>query len=53
MPATAAGYVHRIGRTGRAYNTGQSVSIVCHFVDLLFSEWSYVFGLGDFLILKQ
>lgn len=28
MPATAAGYVHRIGRTGRAYNTGQSVSIV-------------------------
>ncbi|KAI3500284.1 hypothetical protein L1887_36103 [Cichorium endivia] len=28
MPATAAGYVHRIGRTGRAYNTGQSISIV-------------------------
>ncbi|PWA89895.1 P-loop containing nucleoside triphosphate hydrolases superfamily protein [Artemisia annua] len=28
MPATAAGYVHRIGRTGRAFNTGQSVSIV-------------------------
>ncbi|CAI9282782.1 unnamed protein product [Lactuca saligna] len=28
MPTTAAGYVHRIGRTGRAYNTGQSVSIV-------------------------
>ncbi|KAL4582095.1 hypothetical protein LXL04_006635 [Taraxacum kok-saghyz] len=28
MPATAAGYVHRIGRTGRAYNTGQSVSLV-------------------------
>ncbi|KAK9054154.1 hypothetical protein SSX86_025231 [Deinandra increscens subsp. villosa] len=28
MPVSAAGYVHRIGRTGRAYNTGQSVSIV-------------------------
>ncbi|GJX84173.1 DEAD-box ATP-dependent RNA helicase 16 [Tanacetum coccineum] len=28
MPATAEGYVHRIGRTGRAFNTGQSVSIV-------------------------
>ncbi|KAK1417353.1 hypothetical protein QVD17_26480 [Tagetes erecta] len=28
MPISAAGYVHRIGRTGRAYNTGQSVSIV-------------------------
>ncbi|XP_024963005.1 DEAD-box ATP-dependent RNA helicase 16 [Cynara cardunculus var. scolymus] len=28
MPASAAGYVHRIGRTGRAFNTGQSVSIV-------------------------
>nr|GEV92640.1 DEAD-box ATP-dependent RNA helicase 16 [Tanacetum cinerariifolium] len=28
MPATAEGYVHRIGRTGRAFKTGQSVSIV-------------------------
>ncbi|OVA09169.1 Helicase [Macleaya cordata] len=28
MPPTAAGYVHRIGRTGRAYNTGASVSLV-------------------------
>ncbi|KAI3777189.1 hypothetical protein L1987_46985 [Smallanthus sonchifolius] len=28
MPVSAAGYVHRIGRTGRAFNTGQSVSIV-------------------------
>ncbi|KAL0332367.1 UNVERIFIED_CONTAM: DEAD-box ATP-dependent RNA helicase 16 [Sesamum calycinum] len=27
MPQTAAGYVHRIGRTGRAYNTGASVSL--------------------------
>ncbi|KAJ4962324.1 hypothetical protein NE237_022263 [Protea cynaroides] len=28
MPPTPAGYVHRIGRTGRAYNTGASVSLV-------------------------
>ncbi|CAN1342949.1 DEAD-box ATP-dependent RNA helicase 16 [Linum perenne] len=28
MPGTAVGYVHRIGRTGRAYNTGVSVSLV-------------------------
>lgn len=28
MPQNVAGYVHRIGRTGRAYNTGASVSLV-------------------------
>ncbi|KAH9712403.1 DEAD-box ATP-dependent RNA helicase 16 [Citrus sinensis] len=28
IPQNAAGYVHRIGRTGRAYNTGASVSLV-------------------------
>uniref|UniRef100_A0A7C9CK08 RNA helicase n=1 Tax=Opuntia streptacantha TaxID=393608 RepID=A0A7C9CK08_OPUST len=28
LPQTAAGYVHRIGRTGRAHNTGASVSLV-------------------------
>ncbi|XP_034691859.1 DEAD-box ATP-dependent RNA helicase 16 isoform X2 [Vitis riparia] len=28
MPQNAPGYVHRIGRTGRAYNTGASVSLV-------------------------
>ncbi|XP_015868189.1 DEAD-box ATP-dependent RNA helicase 16 [Ziziphus jujuba] len=28
MPRSAGGYVHRIGRTGRAYNTGASISIV-------------------------
>ncbi|KAE8010404.1 hypothetical protein FH972_006775 [Carpinus fangiana] len=28
MPQSAAGYVHRIGRTGRAYNTGSSISLV-------------------------
>ncbi|GMY11966.1 DEAD-box ATP-dependent RNA helicase 16 [Fagus crenata] len=28
MPESAAGYVHRIGRTGRAYSTGASISLV-------------------------
>lgn len=28
MPQSAAGYVHRIGRTGRAYSTGASISLV-------------------------
>ncbi|KAK6923927.1 DEAD/DEAH box helicase domain [Dillenia turbinata] len=28
MPKSTAGYVHRIGRTGRAHNTGTSVSLV-------------------------
>lgn len=28
MPQNAEGYVHRIGRTGRAYSTGASVSLV-------------------------
>uniref|UniRef100_A0A7N0ZZP3 RNA helicase n=1 Tax=Kalanchoe fedtschenkoi TaxID=63787 RepID=A0A7N0ZZP3_KALFE len=28
MPLTVEGYVHRIGRTGRGYNTGASVSLV-------------------------
>ncbi|KAI5325137.1 hypothetical protein L3X38_034211 [Prunus dulcis] len=28
MPQSAEGYVHRIGRTGRAYSTGASISLV-------------------------
>ncbi|XP_062144093.1 DEAD-box ATP-dependent RNA helicase 16 [Alnus glutinosa] len=28
MPQSAAGYVHRIGRTGRAHNAGASISLV-------------------------
>ncbi|KAK4760926.1 hypothetical protein SAY87_005819 [Trapa incisa] len=28
MPLSVAGYVHRIGRTGRAYNSGSSISLV-------------------------
>ncbi|KMZ61290.1 ATP dependent RNA helicase [Zostera marina] len=29
MPRNAAGYVHRVGRTGRAHNTGSAISLVC------------------------
>lgn len=32
MPKSAVGYVHRIGRTGRAYDTGESVSLVSLFL---------------------
>ena len=28
MPQSPAGYIHRIGRTGRAQNTGASISLV-------------------------
>ena len=28
MPESAAGYVHQIGRTGRADSTGASISLV-------------------------
>ncbi|MCI25467.1 DEAD-box ATP-dependent RNA helicase 16, partial [Trifolium medium] len=28
MPRSVAGYVHRIGRTGRAYNSGASISLM-------------------------
>lgn len=28
MPESVEGYVHRIGRTGRAYNSGTSISLV-------------------------
>ncbi|KAF5754368.1 putative RNA helicase [Helianthus annuus] len=31
MPVSAAGYVHQIGRTARAYNTGQFVSTISRF----------------------
>jgi len=29
LPIVAEDYVHRIGRTGRAGNTGQAISLVC------------------------
>lgn len=28
MPRSVTGYVHRIGRTGRAYSSGTSISLV-------------------------
>ena len=29
LPNIAEDYVHRIGRTGRAGNTGEAISLVC------------------------
>lgn len=31
MPQSVTGYIHRIGRTGRAYSSGSSVSLVSFF----------------------
>ena len=36
MPLDAAGYVHRIGRTGRANKTGASISLVSLMLHCLF-----------------
>ncbi|XP_051127012.1 DEAD-box ATP-dependent RNA helicase 16 [Andrographis paniculata] len=47
MPKTAAGYVHRIGRTGRAYNTGASVSLVSPEEMEIFEEIKSVLGEND------
>ncbi|KAG8384237.1 hypothetical protein BUALT_Bualt04G0097000 [Buddleja alternifolia] len=47
MPQTAAGYVHRIGRTGRAYNTGASVSLVAPEEMEIFEEIKSVVGEND------
>ncbi|XP_009776985.1 DEAD-box ATP-dependent RNA helicase 16-like [Nicotiana tabacum] len=44
MPQTAAGYVHRIGRTGRAYNTGASVSLVSAEETEIFEEIKSLLG---------
>ncbi|TMX01671.1 hypothetical protein EJD97_023929 [Solanum chilense] len=44
MPQTAAGYVHRIGRTGRAYNTGASVSLVSDEETEIFEEIKSLLG---------
>ncbi|KAL6961299.1 DEAD-box ATP-dependent RNA helicase 16, partial [Sarracenia purpurea var. burkii] len=44
MPQSAAGYVHRIGRTGRAYNTGASVSLVSPEEMGVFEEIKSVLG---------
>ncbi|XP_008790268.1 DEAD-box ATP-dependent RNA helicase 16 isoform X2 [Phoenix dactylifera] len=44
MPQSSAGYVHRIGRTGRAYNTGASVSLVSPEEEEIFEEIKLMFG---------
>ncbi|XP_059437688.1 DEAD-box ATP-dependent RNA helicase 16 isoform X1 [Corylus avellana] len=44
MPQSAAGYVHRIGRTGRAYNTGSSISLVSSDEMEVFEEIKYFLG---------
>lgn len=38
MPQSVEGYVHRIGRTGRAYSTGASVSLVSPDEMIVFEE---------------
>ncbi|KAL6498176.1 DEAD-box ATP-dependent RNA helicase 16 [Orobanche gracilis] len=47
MPQTAEGYVHRIGRTGRAYNTGASVSLVSPEEMEIFEEIKSLLGEND------
>ncbi|KAL3526916.1 hypothetical protein ACH5RR_011572 [Cinchona calisaya] len=47
MPQTAAGYVHRIGRTGRAYNTGASVSLVSPEEEDIFEDVKSIMGEND------
>ncbi|KAK9749607.1 hypothetical protein RND81_02G138000 [Saponaria officinalis] len=54
MPPTAAGYIHRIGRTGRASNTGASVSFVSTdemeaFEELKSTLAEHKSGEGDFI----
>ncbi|XP_075510559.1 DEAD-box ATP-dependent RNA helicase 16 [Primulina tabacum] len=44
MPQIAAGYVHRIGRTGRAYNAGASVSLVSPEEMEIFEEIKSILG---------
>ncbi|CAK9184119.1 unnamed protein product [Ilex paraguariensis] len=44
MPPNATGYVHRIGRTGRAYNTGASVSLVSPEEMEIFEEIKSILG---------
>ncbi|XP_042030269.1 DEAD-box ATP-dependent RNA helicase 16-like [Salvia splendens] len=47
MPLTAPGYVHRIGRTGRACNTGASVSLVSPEEMEIFEEIKSILGEND------
>lgn len=44
MPHSAEGYVHRIGRTGRGYSTGASVSLVSPEEKEIFEEIKSTLG---------
>ncbi|KAF6140316.1 hypothetical protein GIB67_031072 [Kingdonia uniflora] len=44
MPPNSAGYIHRIGRTGRAFNTGASVSLVSPDEEEIFEEIKTALG---------
>ncbi|KAJ3672819.1 hypothetical protein LUZ60_006193 [Juncus effusus] len=47
MPLNPAGYVHRIGRTGRAHNTGSSISLVSPEEEEIFEEIKRTLGEGE------
>ncbi|ERN18519.1 DEAD-box ATP-dependent RNA helicase 16 isoform X2 [Amborella trichopoda] len=44
MPRNSSGYVHRVGRTGRALNTGASVSLVSENEEEVFEEIKSMMG---------
>ncbi|KAG0483379.1 hypothetical protein HPP92_011463 [Vanilla planifolia] len=44
MPSSPEGYVHRVGRTGRAYNTGASVSLVSPKEEKIIEEIKRILG---------
>lgn len=44
MPQSVVGYIHRIGRTGRAYDTGESVSLVSPEEENVFKEIEALLG---------
>ncbi|ONK65119.1 uncharacterized protein A4U43_C07F33870 [Asparagus officinalis] len=44
MPKDPAGYIHRIGRTGRAHNIGASVSLVAPSEEEVFKEIKLLLG---------
>ncbi|WOK92252.1 hypothetical protein Cni_G00943 [Canna indica] len=47
MPQSSAGYIHRIGRTGRAFNTGVSVSLVSPAEEVILEEVNSLLADGD------
>lgn len=51
MPQSVTGYIHRIGRTGRAYSSGSSVSLVS-FLVVLFGYGLFKFAKFNDLLLS-